>query len=66
MEYVLTEFFKIKLFSIETISERIIILNYKEIPKESFIRCRALEKIRAHCSELVKKIEKLELSTKDF
>ena len=58
LEYVLTEFFKLKalprdipenfILRLETTLERIITLDHKELPKDSFIQCHALEGIGAY------------------
>ena len=73
LEYVLTEFFKLKalpherpenfILRLETISERIITFDHKEIPEDSFIHCQTLEGVRACYPELVESIECLNLST---
>ena len=76
LECILTEFFKLKAFPrespenfilrLETILERIICLDHREIPKDSFIQYQALEGIRNYHPELVESIERLELSTKEI
>ena len=76
LEYILSEFFKLNAFPrespenfilrLETTLERIISLDYKELLKDSFIQCQALEGIRSYYPELVESIENLELSTKEL
>ena len=72
LEYVLTEFFKLKAFPrespenlilrLKTTSERIISLGCKELSKDSFIKCQALERIRSYYPELVSRVWNLALS----